>query len=110
MAGIQSKINKLKMAIASEGRVVKINIEQFYSKEKKRLFVCYKVSEVTPKKYEIKDQIKELKKKKANKEEVERLKKYVKDNYLVGTEEFFRKIDLLLFLVKYYKEKVTRNE
>ena len=109
MVNIQSKINKLMLAIQSKGRAIKINTEQFYSKEKQRMFTCYIISEITPKKYEIKDRIKKMKKDKADKEEIDKLKLYVENNYISGTIKFYKKLDILLFLVEFWKEKVNKN-
>lgn len=46
---IQSKINKLLMALKTKGYIYKVNQEQFYIEEKNRVCTKYILYETTPK-------------------------------------------------------------
>jgi capsular polysaccharide biosynthesis protein len=49
MNNVQSKINKLIMALKVKGRVIKINTSQFYIEDKDKVITKYIVYETNPK-------------------------------------------------------------
>jgi hypothetical protein len=49
MNNIQSKINKLVMALKIKGRIIKINTSQFYLEDKDKVITKYIVYETQPK-------------------------------------------------------------
>ena len=59
---IQSKINKIILALFQYGRIIKIQTQENYSLNFKKVFRIYKVMETTEKEIEIKKEFYELKK------------------------------------------------
>ncbi|MFT8350047.1 hypothetical protein [Clostridium saccharoperbutylacetonicum] len=49
MSNIQSKINKIVMALKVKGRIIKINTSQFYLEDKDKVITKYIVYETHPK-------------------------------------------------------------
>lgn len=119
MAGLQSKINKLLLAFRHKhSKLVKIDTAQIWSNEKQKFFTLYTVNEISEEKNKLRDELKAGKKKLKqikkcqNKDKLEKLiqekEEYLLTNF-IHKSEFFRKLDVLLFLVTEYK-KVNNNE
>lgn len=110
---IQSKINKLIMALKAKGRIVGINTSQFYKEDSKKMITKYEIGEVSElaeaDKRLIKTLYRKLKSKKTTEEdkedtlnEIRYLEKEFEEKYITGI--FFNKINILKFLVDWYKK------
>lgn len=110
---IQSKINKLILALKVKGRVVGINTKQFYAEDSKKMITKYEIGEVNEAAEADQRVIKELYRKLKSKKtpegerkeiekEIEILEEEYRENYISGT--FYSKIKILLFLVDWYKK------
>jgi RNA polymerase-interacting CarD/CdnL/TRCF family regulator len=110
---IQSKINKLILALRTKGRIVRINTEQFYAEDSGRMITKYKIGEVSEAaeadQRVIKALYKKLNSKKTPEEEkeslideIELLEEEYSENYISGT--FYSKIKILTFLAEWYKK------
>jgi uncharacterized protein Yka (UPF0111/DUF47 family) len=113
MKNVQSKINKLILALKMKGRIVGINSEQFYCEDSKRMITKYKIGEVSEAAESDKRVIaalyKKIKSKKTTEEEIKSIEKEIeileeeyRENYISGI--FYSKVKMLLFLVEWYKK------
>jgi uncharacterized protein Yka (UPF0111/DUF47 family) len=110
---IQSKINKLILALKVKGRIVGINSKQFYAEDNKKMITKYEIQEVNETaeadKRVIRALYKKLNSKKTPKgekesliEEIELLEEEYQQNYISGT--FYSKVKMLKFLANWYKK------
>lgn len=110
---VQSKINKLLLALRMKGRIVGINTKQFYAEDSKRMITKYEMGEVSEQAAADQKVIKALynklkskrtsdKEKKSIEKEIEMLEEEYNDRYISGT--FYSKIKILLFLADWYKK------
>lgn len=113
MKNIQSKINKLILALKIKGRIVGINTSQFYAEDSGRMITKYEIGEINEAAEEDKRIIQSLYKKlnsKKNPEgekesilkEIEILQEEFKEKYISGI--FYSKIKILTFLAEWYKK------
>lgn len=113
MKNIQSKINKLILALKIKGRIVGINTKQFYAQDSKKMITKYIIGEVSEAaeadKRVIQALYKKLNSKKATEGEKEELEEEIRileeefaERYISGT--FYSKIKILKFLADWYKK------
>lgn len=113
MKNIQSKINKLILALKAKERIVGINTEQFYAEDSKKMITKYKIGEVNKTAEADKRVIQGLYKKLNSKKtpegekeslikEIELLEEEYRENYISGT--FYSKVKILKFLADWYKK------
>ena len=110
---IQSKITKLLLALRMKGRIVGMNTKQFYAEDSQRMITKYEIGEISEQ-AKIDNKIitllySKLKSKKLSEEEREEIEQEIQileeeynENYINGV--FFKKIDILYFLVNWYKK------
>lgn len=110
---VQSKIDKLILALKTKGRIVGINTKQFYAEDSKKMITKYIIGEISEEAEidlrTINTLYKKLKKKSLTEGERESIEKELEilneeynDNYITGV--FYSKIKMLLFLVEWYKK------
>ena len=113
MKNIQSKINKLILALKIKGRIVGINTKQFYAEDSKQMITKYEIGEVSEQAEADKRVMQELTKKLNSKKTTEGEKKEIEEELILLQEEFaekyisgifYSKIKILLFLVEWYKK------
>lgn len=110
---VQSKINKLILALKVKGRIVGINTKQFYAEDLNRMITKYEIGEVNEQATADQKIIKALyrklnskkiteKERKSIENEIEVLEEEYNDKYISGT--FYSKIKILIFLAEWYKK------
>lgn len=105
-------INKLRRALSKEGIIVKISTEEFYSIKHDKLFTKHKVQLTTKEEMTLRSTLYELKQKKKyllgkDKEDLENKMEEIDDRIKEITfpkKEFFKELDVLLYLADKYKE------
>ncbi|MGL5713702.1 MAG: hypothetical protein ACRCX2_11835 [Paraclostridium sp.] len=115
---VDKKINQLKQAFLTKGKIVIINVEEWYSMELKKncknFIVRLDSEEAITRRRELRKRIdeekKELKKHKKGSNKHKEIKNYLEflNDELVGNfaskDEFYSKIKVLLFLVESFKK------
>lgn len=110
---IQSKINKLVMALLQKDRIIKIQVQENYSFKFKRIFKNYKIVETTETEIRLKQEYHSLKKEYKNKikppeiEEKLRTLKVDLQYMKVPAIEFRNKVEILIYLAERYRELVS---
>lgn len=105
-------IYKLRRALNKEGIIVKISTEEFYSVKHEKLFTKHKVQFTTKEEIKLRSELYNLKQKK--KYETGKEKRKIEDSIedidnkikkiTYPKQEFFKEIDVLLYLADKYKE------
>lgn len=110
--GIQSKIDKLTMALMQIGKIIKIQTQENYSMKFKKIFRTYKIIETTEEEIELKKRYYKLREEyKARGKPPDMLKKIQELKQEIDLNkrpiiEASNKIDVLQHLVGRYKELV----
>lgn len=115
MRSVQTKINKLVIALIQLGRIIKIQTQENYSIKFKKIFKTYKIIETTETEIELKKKYYELKKEYKRKgkppnllAKLEEMKEAL--NMLkMPVIEVKNKIEILMYLHNRYKELKTWN-
>lgn len=110
---IQSKINKLILALKVKGRIVGINTRQFYAEDSKKMITKYEMGEISEA-AEADKRVMQVLYRKMNskrtteeeKEEISRELEYLQEEfeekYISGI--FYSKIKILMFLAEWHKK------
>lgn len=110
---IQSKINKLVIALLQMDKIIKIQVQENYSFKFKRTFRTYKIMETTETEIKLKQEYYSLKKEYKNKikppnvEEKLRTLKADLQYMKVPVIEFRNKVEILIYLAERYKELIS---
>lgn len=110
---IQSKINKLVIALLQMDKIIKIQVQENYSFKFKRTFRTYKIVETTETEIKLKQEYYSLKKEYKNKikspnvEEKLRTLKADLQYMKVPVIEFRNKVEILIYLAERYKELIS---
>lgn len=113
---IQTKINKIILALLQQDRIIKIQTQENYSMKFKKIFRVYKIIETTETEIELKKEFYSLRREYKNKskppEIIEKIKKIKLeiDSLKIPKVECKSKVKVLLYLIERYKSLKNEEE